>query len=198
MKHGKPDRRVTRTKHLLRESLMSLMAEKRYETITVQDILDRADVGRSTFYSHFRDKEELLISGMDDILHSLILILEPSTELIGDKQRIISIEPLFKHAMDEHQLHRAIVGGQGIDFMLRKILNHLAAHVEDQLRKLVPTSRQSKVPLPLVAHHIAAVVLTLLRWWFENNRPQKPKEMDTVFQQLVMPGVWEVLGMETK
>ncbi|MEM6707029.1 MAG: TetR/AcrR family transcriptional regulator, partial [Acidobacteriota bacterium] len=57
----KPDRRVTRTKRLLRQALMELVREKDYARITVQDILDRADVGRSTFYTHYRDKDDLLL-----------------------------------------------------------------------------------------------------------------------------------------
>jgi AcrR family transcriptional regulator len=57
------DRRVQRTRRLLHKAFMSLILEKKYESITVQEILDRADVGRSTFYMHFRDKDELLVSG---------------------------------------------------------------------------------------------------------------------------------------
>ena len=57
------DRRVHRTRRLLHKALMSLILEKKYEFITVQEVLDRADVGRSTFYMHFQDKDDLLFSG---------------------------------------------------------------------------------------------------------------------------------------
>src|SRR6202012_5392571 len=60
------DRRVRRTRDLLHRALLDLIAEKGYPHITVQDILDRADVGRSTFYTHYRDKEDLLRSGIAD------------------------------------------------------------------------------------------------------------------------------------
>src|SRR5215471_19459582 len=62
-----PDRRVQRTRRLLHKALMSCILEKKYESITVQEILDRADVGRSTFYTHFRDKDELLVSGFGEV-----------------------------------------------------------------------------------------------------------------------------------
>ena len=63
MRAKTPDRRVQRTRRLLHKALMSQVLEKKYESITVQEILDVADVGRSTFYTHFQDKDELLVSG---------------------------------------------------------------------------------------------------------------------------------------
>jgi len=72
MKTERVDRRVQRTRQLLNEALMSLIVEKGYEAITVQDIIDRANLGRSTFYAHYQDKEDLLLSGMEKIVHSLV------------------------------------------------------------------------------------------------------------------------------
>ena len=191
MDQGRTDRRVTRTRTLLRGALMSLMTEKRYDAITVQDILDRADVGRSTFYSHYRDKEELLLSGMDDILHSLILTLEHPDNC--DHQKILSTEPLFQHAQEEFPLHKAIMGGQGINLMIQKIQRHLGQHVEEELKKWLHNDQEPDVPLSLLGHHVASVLLTLLRWWFDNNKPYSPARMDGIFQKLVMPGIREAM-----
>jgi AcrR family transcriptional regulator len=71
------DRRVRRTRELLRSALLSLIQEKGYERITVRDILDRADVGRSTFYAHYRDKDELLQSGFEDVRSALAAEMQP-------------------------------------------------------------------------------------------------------------------------
>ena len=65
---GVEDRRIQKTTNLLREALVSLIAEKPFDSIVVKEILDRANVGRSTFYMHFRDKDDLLISGIHDLL----------------------------------------------------------------------------------------------------------------------------------
>jgi AcrR family transcriptional regulator len=65
------DRRVQKTHHLLRGALVSLIAEKPYDSIVVKEILDRANVGRSTFYMHFRDKDDLLVSGIHEMLGPL-------------------------------------------------------------------------------------------------------------------------------
>ena len=82
MKERTPDRRVQRTRRLLHKALMSRVLEKKYESITVQEILDRADVGRSTFYTHFQDKDELLVSGFENVknLRHLVLPCLASTE----------------------------------------------------------------------------------------------------------------------
>ncbi len=170
---------------------MSLMTEKSYDSITVQNILDRADVGRATFYSHYRDKEDLLISGMDDILHSLILTLEHPDQ--QDHKQLLSTEPLFQHAQDEFQLHKAIMGGQGINLMVRKIQKHLGRHVEDELKKWTHGANAPEVPITLLGHHVASVLLNLLRWWFDNNKPYSPAQMDAMFQKLVMPGILEAM-----
>src|SRR5262250_1647546 len=55
----KPDRRIRRTQHNLTHAMVDLVTEKRFDDITVQNLIDRAEIGRSTFYSHFRDKEDL-------------------------------------------------------------------------------------------------------------------------------------------
>lgn len=61
------DRRVQRTRALLQDALMALMIEKGFEDTTVQDIIDRANVGRATFYAHFADKKTLLTSRIEDL-----------------------------------------------------------------------------------------------------------------------------------
>src|SRR6266705_7027751 len=75
-KMRKEDRRVRRTRESLHDALISLALEKNYDSITVQEILDRADVGRSTFYVHFSDKNELLISEMDNLREELSAAIE--------------------------------------------------------------------------------------------------------------------------
>jgi AcrR family transcriptional regulator len=101
---GKPvqDRRIEKTKTLLHEALGSLILEKPYDSIVVQEILDRANVGRSTFYMHFHDKDELLISSIHDLLRSVQTAeLPPSRKRY---ERIIRFSlPVFEHI--HHQRH---------------------------------------------------------------------------------------------
>jgi AcrR family transcriptional regulator len=96
-----PDRRVRRTQKSLHEAVISLLLEKNYDAITVQEVLDRADVGRSTFYAHFQSKDELLMSGMDGLrstLHAAIHLGRMSAKrhesLLGFSR------PMFDHVND--------------------------------------------------------------------------------------------------
>ena len=79
------DRRVRRTRRRLKEALLGLIQERPYEAVTVQNIIDRADVGRSTFYSHFRSKEELLFDGFGQTLETFTRALLPSTSCTANR-----------------------------------------------------------------------------------------------------------------
>jgi len=189
------DRRIQRTRHLLSEALMALIEAGGYESITVQNIIDKANLGRSTFYTHYRDKDDLLISSMDDLIHSLMLGVEPPMLVPIQKGdlRIISIAPLFRHAQEQFRLHKAIMGGQGIEVIIKKLRKHLSRHLEERLELLLPKGKNPSIPVNLMAYHLASTVLTLLRYWLDNNRPHTPEQMDEMFQELTMPGILSVM-----
>ena len=197
MKNERVDRRVQRTRQLLKEALMSLLVEKGYEAITVQNIIDRANLGRSTFYAHYQDKEDLLLSGMEEVVHSLIRGVEnsPMEEGNGESRRILSTLPIFRHAQEQYRLHKAMVAGRGSDVIMKTIQNHLSHHIQEQIELLLPDGQTPSVPPPVMANYLAGALLTLLVWWLDNNMPYPPERMDEVFQELAMPGVWAVLGM---
>ena len=105
-----PDRRVQRTRRLLHKALMSCILEKKYESITVQEVLDRADVGRSTFYMHFRDKDELLVSGFGE-LQSLLKSAQGASAAIPGRsyERVIGFSlAMFEHASEYQRVNRAL------------------------------------------------------------------------------------------
>lgn len=197
-KKEKLDRRVQRTRQLLNEALISLIAEQGYDSITVQNIIDRANVGRSTFYAHYQDKEDLLLKGMAEIVHSLILDIEsPSNGLNGAEAypRILSATPLFEHTQEQHRLYKAMVGGRGVEVIIKTIQQHLSSHIQNQIEQLLPAEQSPAIDLTVVATYLAGALLTLLTWWLDNNMPYSPTEMDEMFQGLTMPGVWAMLGM---
>jgi AcrR family transcriptional regulator len=98
-----PDRRVRRTKKLLRDALVSLILERGWDEVTVQDVCARADVGRSTFYVHFADKEDALFSGFDDLHAALANLSREGTPFSF-------VLPLVEHALENVRVFRAIVG----------------------------------------------------------------------------------------
>src|SRR6266576_4441248 len=107
-----PDRRVQRTRKLLQDALVSLMIEQGYEATTVQDIIDRANVGRATFYAHFADKETLLASRLEDLRVMLAQYQKRALAAAGGLwERGLGFSlPMLEHARSHLPLYRAIVG----------------------------------------------------------------------------------------
>lgn len=198
MTEEKVDRRVQRTRELLSQALMSLMVEKGYNVITVQNIIDRANLGRSTFYAHYQDKEDLLMSGLEEVVHNLMRGMEEAAgspqEPISTRQ-ILSALPMFVHAQEQYELHKAIITGRGVDVILKAIQKHLSLHLEEKLAARLPAGRTPTIPLNVVATYLAGTLLNLLIWWLEQNMPYPPERMDEIFQELAMSSVWSVLGI---
>ena len=107
MKKQKQDRRSQRTRRLVISAMMELLSEKRYDAITVQDLLDRADIGRSTFYAHYFDKEDVLASLVEQMLETL------SQELFHRDagQSIVPSLELFRHVYQHDQHFQAMLRG---------------------------------------------------------------------------------------
>jgi AcrR family transcriptional regulator len=191
MRNIKADRRSERTRQLLSDALIELMLEQRYDQITVQDIIDRANIGRSTFYAHYLDKEDLLVSGFTRVFDMLSQGQHQAGA--GEQQALPSLASFFQHVQDHHQLYKALVRGGGIDRLFKKSHQHMRRNIERQLEELLPNGRASAAPLPLVADYLSGAIMSMLTWWLDNEMPYTPEQMDTLFQQLVRPGVQATL-----
>ena len=200
MKTQKTDRRSLRTRRLLGEALIALLLEKRYEDITVQDILDRANIGRSTFYEHCWDKEDLLTSEIERVIDVLDqrLATPPTNTAV-----FIPSLALFQHVQEQQRLFQAFLRGQGI----RQALNRgqgfravtqafedlLRRRVEQRLRGESKHGTSDKL-LAAVASYVAGAFMTLMQWWLETELAWSPERMDVLFRDLVLPGVDHVLN----
>ncbi len=199
MKEKKEDRRINRTRRLMNEALMALIVEKGYEAVTVQDILDKADVGRSTFYAHFRDKDDLLLSGFD---HLRTLFEQQQQALLaaksgGQDTQFNMILELFRHTGQHHKLYKAIAGKQSGEM----ILKYLHRYLYDMLlvpHKALMKNKKAPIPIELTTHWIVSSLLSLMIWWLENDMPYPPEKMDEIFRTLTMPGIEAALGRKVQ
>src|SRR6476661_3513557 len=151
------DRRSRRTRRTLAEALVALMLEKRYDTITVQEIIDRANVGRSTFYAHYMDKEDLLQSEMARV----VAFLDAHIDEGSGGNRIVPSLELLRHLQESYDLYVALVRGRAIQPVLRTMQSHLSLHIEARLARYLAAETVPAVPLQVVAQHTAGVLLTL-------------------------------------
>lgn len=191
----KADRRIQRTEHQLREALISLILEKGYDAITVQDILDRANMGRSTFYAHYRDKEDLLLSGFQalyDTFQKEYRQAAPADTDPAQAGKDLSLF-FFRHASSHQNLFKAMIGEQGGKVVLEHAQKNLTQFIRDHLVTQL-TSRQKNLPVDLLAHYIASSYLSVLSWWLDHDIPYTADQMDAIYQQLVFPGIREMLS----
>lgn len=186
------DRRIQKTEALLREALTSLIREKAYDSIVVKEILDRANVGRSTFYTHFRDKDELLASTIHEMLRSTGS--RPSPSSAKPYERIIRFSlPIFEY-LEEHR-HQHVRSGDGsIEPRSRAILHEhlqtvLAELIGDDVERHFRGRRKApaRMPQDVLAHYVASTFVLILNWWVETDSSLTPGEANEMFRALVVP-----------
>ena len=190
MKQNKQDRRSQRTYHLVTTALLALLAEKRYEAITVQDILERANIGRSTFYTHYFDKEDVLQSIAEQMLETFGQ--QFSQRNVG--QGIVPGLELFQHVQQNHQYFQAILRGHAGEVLWEAAQAALSRTIEQALTT-TSTKRPPppSIPLAVISQYLAGSFLHLLKWWLRAEMPYTPEQMESIFQQLAMPGVWAAI-----
>jgi AcrR family transcriptional regulator len=195
MPEKKEDRRIQRTRQMLFEALLSLVREKGFEALTVQDIIDRANVGRSTFYAHFVDKEDLLVQGMDPFSASLrerqrkALRSAPSSY---ERAFSFSLE-LFAHAEGHRDVVRAMVGKQSAAILQRHFQRTQLELVREEVRSLAPKGESDAVT-EAVSQHVAGGLYALLAWWIDGRARLKVEEVDALFRGMAIAAVRAAFG----
>jgi AcrR family transcriptional regulator len=177
----KQDRRSQRTRHLLGEAFVQLLREKGYSAITVNDIIERANIGRSTFYSHYRDKDDLFVAQLDRVIE----VLSHHMPNQGEIPFFPSLG-LFRHVGEEYELYKAIVWTPGIDLFIKHLQTSLSHRIEQGFQE---SERKFEIPILIMANFIAGSFLTLLKWWLENKMVYSPEQMDEIFKKLTMTGI---------
>jgi AcrR family transcriptional regulator len=188
----KQDRRSQRTQRYLIEALVSLIQEKRYDAITVQDIIDRADVGRSTFYVHYQDKEDLMTGVLVHIMELLSQMESPQTET--GSPRLLPVREVLEHVQENLQLFKGVMRGHGMELFFEKGQKYWSQKIAAEMQALLPEGQQPAVPVPVMAHFASGTMVMMLRWWLDNKMPYSPREMDDMVHRLVMPGIQNSLA----
>jgi len=178
----KTDARVRRTRDALGDALVALMQEKPFETITVQDVLDRAHVGRSTFYSHYSDKDDLLMSDADDFYERVAFGLSSS----GDtSDRVFPVREFFSHIAEARRFVNALSSSGKMQENMELARGHFARGIERRLAELPRGQSIRASERPAIAFAHAGALLSLLTWWIDRGMRQSPSEMDDLFHRMV-------------
>lgn len=178
------ERRKRRTHNSLKRAALELVLEKGYDAVTIQDIVDRADYGRGTFYIHFDDKEsvvwEIIMDGLNE------------ANQLGDQRYQEGKYPpgylgyliTFEHAQRNEELYRLMMGSKGSSLLSHRVTQVLAGQIEQAIRagEYEPNLR---VPPDVMAQTIVGALVRLVFWWLETPNDYTPKQMADMLWQVI-------------
>lgn len=198
------DRRVRRTRQALQDALISLILEKGYDSVTIEEITDRADLGRTTFYLHFKDKEELLVRAIDSIAedfivtHSADLDRDFSPEKALEKLNVNLDERMlyhvFNHAKENADLYKVMLRGEGSIKATERMRVLISEEAIKRFRHY--SGVKLKVPLDFFGTFFAGALIESVTWWLENDQPYEVEEMVENFQQMFIHGALNSIIIE--
>ena len=186
------DRRVRRTHKSLHDALISLLQQRKYDKITIQDILERADIGRSTFYTHFDDKDDLLVSGVEHLRAILEGALRQGKCQARGHERVIAFSrAMFEHVDGFRRIYQSLLNTAGWPLVRRRIEELLDELIRRECKAEIDRARKAKaeVPIELFVYYLTSSVFSVITWWIDSRSRLTPDQIDSMFRRLVLPTV---------
>jgi AcrR family transcriptional regulator len=181
-KKPKMDARVRRTRDALGDALVELMQQKPFDDITIQDVLERAGVGRSTFYVHFKDKDDLFMSDADEFFEAMSMALVKH----GDRsERVFPVMEFFAHVREMKNFVQSMKSAGKFHENMQLAHGHFARGIQKRM-EMIP--RGKSIPMaqrPAIAHAHAGALISMLEFWMNHGAKEDPRDMDTLFHRMV-------------
>lgn len=182
------DRRQQKTRATIFETFTELLTEKSYNKITVQEIIEKANIGRSTFYAHFETRDDLIKALCDDLFsHVFSKALEAEKthdfSLSGSGYHVVAVHILY-HLRDSKRTVAALLTGESSLF-LKYLKQYLYQYITKYL--LAGAKSQSGLPDDFLINHITYAFVGMLMWWIKDDWKQQPEEMACYFEKTVLP-----------
>lgn len=188
------DRRVQRTRELLQNALIELMEERGYNAVTIQDIADRANVGRTTFYLHFNSKDELFMSCHETAVAHFYFGQLSREELLSPEapSRLVA---LYQYTEQVRTLFYSIQHGKDGPLIIQRIRERSAQELEESLHAAF-AEPDSAIPFNLLANYLAGAQIALLMWWLEKRQPYTPEHLAQVFHRMQRAAICDALNIK--
>lgn len=176
------DRRVQRTRELLQKALLELLQTCDYDVIMIQDITERANVGRTTFYLHYESKEDLYRQAHQTEVARIAGVQLTRAELFADTPpaRMVAV---YAYHWSTRDLLRVVYFGRDSEVIHRQLRDHSAQQMAMQLQAAFSDAR-FKVPVDVVATLLAVSEMGLMMWWIEKHVDHTPEQMAAYFHRL--------------
>lgn len=185
-KPRKPDARAQRTRNQLGNALIALIQEKPVNDVTVQDVLGRAKVGRSTFYLHYRDKDDLLVSQLEMFLEMMSTLLSVRKD---KSNRVAPVAEMFAHIGNQNKLARVLSDSGHMKEFFDLAEGYFARGIEQRLKESGRLPELAQRELAARAAALSGSLLSLLRWWLDRGEKESPQQMDKMFHRMVWTGL---------
>ena len=195
---AKPDRRVQRTRELLQKALIELIRERGYDTITIQEIVDRANVGRTAFYLHYGNKDELFVSCHEAIVsefHFGPLYPLSRVELLSPEAPPGMIAA-YQHLESARTLLAPIFQGKDNLLLLRRILRDWNAKTIEANLRATFIEAESTIPFDVLSNYLAGAHMALVQWWLEKHQPQSPEYFAQISHRLQRAALCDAFGIK--
>jgi AcrR family transcriptional regulator len=173
------ERRRRQTRQRLIETTLQLVLARGYDHFTIQDITDQADLGRGTFYLHFKDKEEVVWSAFQEMFetleqaaHQTLAPTQPHAEYYG-------LLNIFRHADTNRGLYQVMLGGQGAAALAARMQDYLARAILYDIQQAPRPAGATGVPIPdeIKAQLLTGMLTRLLAWWLQTPNAYPPEAM---------------------
>lgn len=188
------DRRALRTRTALHRALLGLIVERDYDEISIGDITDAADVGRSTFYAHFTDKDDLLRSGLGHLRGHLLDARRSAGEGEGAASGTLWFSRFMtEHLKEQHQLYRALMRGRAGPIIIDKMKALLSEFVRAELASRDSGPGAQAAPPEIAVRFVVGAYMSVVTWWLDRGARETPEEIDQAFRDLAVGGLGTLL-----
>lgn len=189
MENHRIDRRVQRTRALLRDALFELINEKGYASITIQDITDRANLNRVTFYFHYKDKDDLLFKVIQELYDALVTNQSKAQSVHEWAQQDALFA--FQHVHEYAHLYKVLLSEKGSLSVVGRLIDYFAAQAVEKAKQVLPEDAALPLPLEVVEHFYASAFVGLVRWWVLHDMPYSAEKMAEICYMLeTNSGAW--------
>ncbi len=208
-KHNKIDRRIQRTRQALQTALLELTREKAYDHISVEEITERANVGRATFYLHYSDKEDLLLQHFGEMAEDMVQLVSqipfsewlPSIEGVEGCGKadapLLPLVMVFQHIYDHSDFYKVLLKSENSSRIVERIRIISSANIVTFAQTKMqhdPIPVLYEVPIEFFASFFSGALLSSLIWWLEEDMKHSPEDVARMFQKLFFRGAHEALS----
>lgn len=194
MTEKKVDRRVQRTRALLRDALTALVEEKGYDAVTVEEITERANLGRTTFYLHYQSKDDLLLDHHTDFTTHLKLDRMNREQLLGNEPQPEMVTFLQEISQGK-AVYLAFTRAKDADIILRNVRQRMMENLQESLQEAFPGATPHP-PLEILTNYLVRAQMALIDWWITNRTGYEAEQIATMLHRLQSAAVRDAFGLD--